>query len=427
MGCNTVLLPDPNRDEVLLVDSITGVFGTPIPVGDIQNDQQLTGIAISPDARTAYVTTDTEVTPIDLGSRTLGEPIFVPTPSPGTRIAYPIISPDGRTMFVAHPADIVKIDLTTGTVGSPLPAGPGSTIGQMAFEPDGTRILVGDGSGTAVTPIDVATMSKQPPIELYSWPGRLTITPDGRFAYVATDAGGAISVIDLSIDAVVATVPGNDYVGPLIANPDGRTVLAGTHTDLVSIDVATNTPRASTPFPWTASAVSRPDGRTAVVASKIPPLLATVDLTTMTSMAPVPLPDASAASSIGQLPPDQAPRAAFTAHPAPTGSPTTFDATSSSVDCGTIDSYRWDFGDGGPPEETSGPITTHTYKAAGSHVVTVVETDSAGTSTARVSTGQSVLRNGGPSAIATVAVDVPRGSAVAAAPVAVAETPQITG
>jgi YVTN family beta-propeller protein len=103
--------------------------------------------------------------------------------------------------------------------------------------------------------------------------------------------------------------------------------------------------------------------------------------------------------------PDEAPVASFTVSAAQAGSASSFNASSSSVAHGTITSYAWSFGDGSTAT-TSTPTTAHTYAAAGNYTATLTETDSAGTSTSVVFTGQTVSRNGGPSAQTTRTVSV---------------------
>ena len=73
--------------------------------------------------------------------------------------------------------------------------------------------------------------------------------------------------------------------------------------------------------------------------------------------------------------PDQSPVPQFTAHVAPAGTGTTFDASASTVQFGTIASYDWSFGDGG---STTGPTPAHVYAAPGTYTVRLCETDSAG-------------------------------------------------
>ena len=95
--------------------------------------------------------------------------------------------------------------------------------------------------------------------------------------------------------------------------------------------------------------------------------------------------------------PDQAPVASFTVEAGVAGSPTSFNASASTVAYGSITSYRWNFGDGASAE-TGTSSTTHSYAAAGEYTVTLTETDSAGTSTTQVFTGQTMSRNGAASA-----------------------------
>ena len=92
--------------------------------------------------------------------------------------------------------------------------------------------------------------------------------------------------------------------------------------------------------------------------------------------------------------------------PAEAGQPTVFDASASTVAFGTITTYAWVFGDGSTAT-TSTPTTTHTYATPGPYTATVTETDSAGTSTTQVFTGQTMSKNGGPSAVASRTFTVP--------------------
>src|SRR5262249_18379613 len=100
---------------------------------------------------------------------------------------------------------------------------------------------------------------------------------------------------------------------------------------------------------------------------------------------------------------------------------TAFDASASTVRFGTITSFAWDFGDGTAPVTTSTPTTTHVYAVAGSSTASVTETDSAGTSTTKVFTGQTMSRRGDPSAKPTAIGQTP----TAAVPIPV--VPRFTG
>ena len=116
-----------------------------------------------------------------------------------------------------------------------------------------------------------------------------------------------------------------------------------------------------------------------------------VDLTTKTAGTAILVGNSPLGISIT---PDQAPSADFAVEPAPSGSPTAFDASSSSAHFGTIASYAWSFGDGTTAVTTTANLT-HTYAVPGSYAVTLRVTDSAGTSTTQAFTGQTMSRNGG--------------------------------
>lgn len=67
----------------------------------------------------------------------------------------------------------------------------------------------------------------------------------------------------------------------------------------------------------------------------------------------------------------------------------TFDASSSSSPNGAIVSYEWDFGDG---ETGTGAVVTHTFEEKGVYEVTLMVTDSAGKTGARVQVVEALNR-----------------------------------
>jgi PKD repeat protein len=71
----------------------------------------------------------------------------------------------------------------------------------------------------------------------------------------------------------------------------------------------------------------------------------------------------------------------------------TFDASAPTDADGRVARYHWDFGDG-TTQTTADHRTTHFYPRAGTFRATLIVTDNEGCSTAMISTGPAVLRNG---------------------------------
>ena len=146
-----------------------------------------------------------------------------------------------------------------------------------------------------------------------------------------------------------------------------------------------------------------PDGRAAYVTNNSSNSVTPINTATQTAGAEIKV---GAAPDGIAITPDEAPVASFTVNAGTAGSPSSFNASASSVAYGTITTYAWSFGDGATATTTT-PSITHTYAAAGDYTATLTETDSAGTSTTQVFTGQTVSRNGGPSAQTARTVAVP--------------------
>ena len=184
------------------------------------------------------------------------------------------------------------------------------------------------------------------------------MTPDGAKVYVACGEG-VLDVIDVASGTrSTVVVGGAAHVLGLAVRPAGDRLYVTTgDNNVVSVNTATDT----------------------VVASDIHPLTGTPSFV-----------------AIGFFP-DQAPTAAFTWTTDTEGN-VHFDAGPSFSPRGDIATYEWDFDDG-TSETTSGPTVTHTYDNTVPRNVTLTVTNTQGTSTTVVFTGQTLHRHGGPSAV----------------------------
>ncbi len=336
--------------------------GAAIPVGAAP-----LAIAIAPNGTKVYVVgQDGLVTPIDVATNRADPPIIVSSPgvTGGDDLEGIAITSNGSTAYVTDDStnQVVQIALATGVIGARI--GVGNAAKGIAITPDGTKAYVTNQSDGTVNPVDLITKTASPAIKVGLQPDAVAITPNGSTAYVV----------------------------------NGGTFVQGTTSTVTPITISSNVAGSGIGVGFGPSAVAiTPDGATAFVAN---------DDGIGHTLTPIAIPANTSenAIQIGQSPraiaitPDQAPIAAFAVAPKAPGSPTTFDGTASSAAIGTITSYAWSFGDG-TSATTVTPTVSHVYAAAGSFTVTLRVTDSAGTSTSQVFTGQTVYQNGGPSAV----------------------------
>jgi DNA-binding beta-propeller fold protein YncE len=367
-------------------------------------DSPIGPIAVTPNGATAYMVAYRDVVPVDLSSLTAGTPIATPITGGGGDLGI-AISTNGETAYVPTSemgpctsattcyGVVFTIDLSDDTVGPQIdvpdyvgtwPDGYQETLsGGIAIAPKGkTAYVVFDDSGVQepgwVTPIDTATDTAGSPIRAGVAPDLIVITPNGKTAYVdnsfSNNAVTGVTPIDLTTDTAETQIPrpacpsgSGSYLGPMAIVPSGATLylLCALNSQMVPIDTATNTAGSPSASP---STYATPTGIAVV--------------------------------------PDQAPTAQFVAKPARPGSPTKFNASTSSSPIGTIASYKWTFGDGAAATTTH-PKIAHTYATEGTYAVTLTVVNSQGTSTKEVFTGNTVSNNGGLSAKVTEHVAIP--------------------
>jgi DNA-binding beta-propeller fold protein YncE len=196
------------------VEVATGAVGIPIPVSDAD------AIAITPDGKTAYVTSDTSagsVVPIDLATGTAGSPVAV-----GEDPDAIAITPDGMVAYVADATasggtgagGLTPIDLLTNTPGAHI-AAPTYPMG-IAITPNGETAYVTNYNYYTVTPVDLSIDTAQTPIQVGAFPIGIAVTPDGTTALVASNTSPNTSIPGRSvfpIDLATATAQAPLTVG----------------------------------------------------------------------------------------------------------------------------------------------------------------------------------------------------------------------
>ena len=384
-------------NSVIPIDTATNTAGTPIPTSDSPE-----GVAITPDGKTAYVADANAglVTQIDTATNTAGTPIAVDGNPFGVAI-----TPDGKTVYVTDLGSnlVTPIDTATNTAGTPVPVGVNPR--EVAITPDGKTAYVTNFGSNSVIPIDTATNTAGTPIPVGARPQGIAITPDGKTAYVTSFGSNSVIPIDTATNTAGTPIPVGSFPLGLAITPDGKTAYVTNNGagSVTPIDIATNTPGPAIPVGSEPEGVAiTPDGRTAYVTNQGSGSVTPIDTATNTAGPAIPVGSDPEGVAIT---PDQGPAAAFSETAAPAGQASSFDASASSDQDGTVASYHWDFGDG-TTQTTSSTTTTHTYTTANTYTVTLTVTDQAGCSTTQTFTGQTVSCNGGPAATSTQKVTV---------------------
>jgi len=211
-----VYVSNGHGDTVTPIAAATGTPGPPIPVGPAPGE-----IVVTPDGKTAYITTDDPVVvPIATATGTPGPPIRVGVNRSGLsdKPVAIAVTPDGNTAYAANigSGTVTPIATATNTPGEPFEVGVRPRA--VVITPDGrTTYLVNqsrpqpppwrsyetekrglpqprpDPRGT-VTPIDTATNTPGEPIDVGNgppcgvWPGVRRRASQGR---AGADAGPA--------------------------------------------------------------------------------------------------------------------------------------------------------------------------------------------------------------------------------------------
>lgn len=214
---------------VSVIETSTNALAARIRVGENPG-----GIAVAPDGKRAYVTSDSStgsVSVIDLLTNAV-----VGNPTPVGDGPYSLaVAPDGKRIYVGNirSNSVSVIDVATNKVSDNIPVGPNPTA--VAVTPDGKRLYVVNGHygsnpdfGT-VSVIDTVTnyvIGAPIPLAGY-YPGPATVTPDGKFVYVSYQGTypkpGGVAVIDTGTNKVVDTIQAGRLPGGIgiVAAPPG--------------------------------------------------------------------------------------------------------------------------------------------------------------------------------------------------------------
>jgi YVTN family beta-propeller protein len=338
-------------------------------VRTIDLPHQAFGIAIGPDGRRAYVSTDGGLDVVDLATGSVVKTI------PGLE-GDVAVDPSGKRVFVTEENldRLAVVDTATNTAGTPIAVG--SAPRAVVVDTQGKHAYTGNtGSPDSVSLVDLTTNLETGKVSSgLDRPENLGISPDGNQLYIANfgaSAGGTtVSIFERPATQTPVTV-GKTPVG-VTTNPAGTTVYVASRDapSLSLIDPATRKLEGSIPLPAGFGPLSiaiTPDGLRAFVVASQDGKWAILDLATRRI---VKGPVALAGSGEVAIPPVQPPVPAFMVRQSP--GEAAFDASPSKG--GPFAAFSWDFGDDGDAAGTK-PVVSHRYRKAGKYSVELFESN----------------------------------------------------
>jgi YVTN family beta-propeller protein len=179
-----------------------------------------------------------------------GPPIPTGPPPEGDKAHSVALSPDAKTAYVLnnHSRNITEIDLTTNTVIRSLPVGDftGDRPGDVEVTPDGTRVVVSNKDDYFATIINLTTDTVTD-VPMGRRCGKVLISPDSQYAYMPVVADGdgvqRINLDTLSLDGPKIPTgnmggigfPFGAVSGVVLSHDGSLLVTCGTYDDNISI------------------------------------------------------------------------------------------------------------------------------------------------------------------------------------------------
>jgi hyaluronoglucosaminidase len=219
------------------ISTATNTPGKPIRIGMYIPQS----IVMSPDGKTAYFvgmtmeSAQTDVIPIATATNTLGRTIG------SDQVAWALaITPNGKTLYLStdNLIGVIPFATATNTLGKLIKI-PGAGMGNMVITPDGSTAYVSSPGPTRgptgtctgpgqVTPISTATNVPGPPIRVGCRDDFLAITHDGKTVWV----GGGDTVTPIS---TATNTPGEPI--KIIGGPVGPGKIGKAITSITAIAV----------------------------------------------------------------------------------------------------------------------------------------------------------------------------------------------
>lgn len=141
------------------------------------------------------------------------------------------LSPDAKTLFVTGRSEITVVDLATRAITSTIPVGQGPHM--LHASPDRTRLYTGNMRDGTLTVIDTVARRVVATVPVGKTPEDFAVSPDGREVVVGNQDEDSLTAIDAATNTVTATIRLPERGAPIRVRyaPDGRTVFVASRRD----------------------------------------------------------------------------------------------------------------------------------------------------------------------------------------------------
>ena len=192
------------------------------------------GLAVHPDGRTVYLTSEQKRLLIALDVESLEIAKQLSTGMDGSHMV--VLSPDGSRAYITDrgSARVTVVDTARWAVVTHVPAGDG--VEGIALTPDGGLLVVANRNDGNVHIIDTATLRPTATVSVGKEPVRVACPPGGRLALVSHRVSSDVHVIDLATRQVTTRVDVGAEPGGMAFSADGRRAfVANTGAGTVSV------------------------------------------------------------------------------------------------------------------------------------------------------------------------------------------------
>jgi YVTN family beta-propeller protein len=225
------VVANPGSNTVSIVDIASGVEKKRIE-SDLFGFPH--GLAVHPDGRTIYLTSEQKRLLLALEVETLGIARQLPTERDGSHMV--VLSPDGGRAYITDrgSAQVTVVDTAAWRIVAHIPAGDG--VEGIALCPGGRLLVVANRNDDNVQFIDTAALKVTGSAGVGRGPVRVACSPDASRALVSHRASGDVHVIDLATRTVTARLPVGAGPGGMAFSRDGtRAFVANTDAGSVSV------------------------------------------------------------------------------------------------------------------------------------------------------------------------------------------------